>query len=164
MTTRYYYVNSFSNRLTGWTKYGVSPYLGAIDANQVGTGIHNQTTGDYGFQNPGAETSEIIDGVSIEVYGSSGDAAVPVYLSVNGGASWTLVGTIEEVYAAQWNSFDVSALVTDWTKVTDAIMYLWYVEFFGETGPGLVDCARIKVVSHIVAAIASKRLLVGVGL
>ena len=166
MTTTYYYVTAFDNARTGWTKYGSSPYLSVIDypTNYIAiSDVTDVETGDYDFADSGAENSEIIDSVTIEIYRYDKlNAPGDVYVYVWNGSAWIYVGGFEISNAVwSWKSLDVSAVLNSWAKIDSARLYLRGTA--DELCLTRIDCARIKVVSHAAAVFASKRLLVGVG-
>jgi hypothetical protein len=148
----YYYVNSFSGTYTDWTRVGTSPYLNAVDypANYVYiTGTQrNKRIGYFGFQDAGAEQSETISKVYVEINGYASfdpDIGYPtVNLYVYDGSTWTLFSSIALTSTKQWISIDVSSIINTWAKVNACQIYLVYTGYTS-LQDALVDAARIKV-------------------
>jgi len=142
------YVNYDSGTKTGWTRYtgqDGDPYLDAPDDNDyVYTSTTGATVGDFGFQDPSG--SGTIDSVSLGVYwrASASPFIAEVFLSTDGGSTWTSKGTYTLPTAYGWTSIDVSTELDTWTKITDAMVY-FEADSIGGPITGYIDCAKLEV-------------------
>jgi hypothetical protein len=150
MATTELFVDSFSNRLTGWSKVGSSPYLGVIDypTNYIAANADG-STGDYGFTDS-ADLGTITK-VEVSLYTrwilTQINNSCSVYLKNNG--TWVYVGDIFYSLLWTWKTFDVTSTVNltpwTWTKVNAALMYLVFDKFGLETSGVQIDAAKLIV-------------------
>jgi hypothetical protein len=135
-----------------WTETGSSPYLSAIDAptNHVSTITGSlKREGIWDFPNSGAENTETLNNVYVEVYARGvndpdlGYATLTIYVS--DGSTFTSYS--KSINSASWTWFtvDVSAKITTWAKLDACRVYFrastsltQYID---------VDCLRLQAVS-----------------
>jgi len=162
MTTEEVYTNAFDARLVAWTEVGNSPYLHDTNTDYVYTGTNLAEEGDWTF--PASAGSGTINSVKLRLQNrlsviDCGEAEVYVW----NGISWVYVGVIG-TYGLDysWEEIDVSAILNTWDKINGAEVYLHYIKDL--TGYIYVRRLTRKVDYTVAVALASKRLLVGVGL
>jgi len=169
MTVEELYVNAFDSTYIEWTEVPPTPYLDNNDLNYIyvtTSKINMFKEGCWTF--PSSSGSGTINSVKLRFESKrsnvSGDAGVSVY--VWDGSSWFFYdGALFPISTSYgWEELDVSSILNSWAKINAAKIYLET-----QTAIGITDtvyyrrCTR-KVDYGVVAVIASKRLLVGVGL
>ena len=161
MTVEEVYTNAFDASLVAWLEYGNTPYLQDSDTDYIVA----TASGDEGYWAfPNSAGSDTINSVKVRVeykLATAGAGVCTVY--VFDGTGWHDVGTISaKVTVYTWKEFDVSAILDSWAKINGAKVFLSYEKF--ETGSFYVRRLTRKVDYTEVVGIASKRLLVGVGI
>jgi len=154
MGTYYYYVNADDETYKEWNRIGINPYLGAIDypANYIyQMYLLNKREGIFDFQNSGAENSETLSNVYIEIYTRGyedpdyGYPIIKVY--VWDGSSWQWYDTPILTGTFGWKTIDISAFINSWAKVDGCRAYL-VTQNVGDQGVD-VDCMRLKVITTV---------------
>lgn len=162
-------MNAFDSTYLDWVETGSSPYLNAQDqpTNKVSlnTGF-DKKEGIWNFVNSGAESSETISQVYLEVYqlGSEDfDFGLPSLAVVYwDGAAWRTI-YIASTSAWGWrSSANLAAFLNTWAKIDGCKAY--FNQSLAGTQTIEVDCMRIKVVTSVAAAQTLKRMVVGIGL
>lgn len=156
MGTYYYYVNALDTTYRTWAEYGSSPFLGAIDYNvnyvKSLTGV-NKREGVFDFPNAGAESSETIDKVYLEVYHRDGEdpdyGYAPPSVYVYDGSTWTPFACAAKANWA-WDTIDISSKINTWAKVNACRAYLACALATSDQASD-VDCMRLKVTTVTVA-------------
>ena len=165
MTVEEVYTNTFDARLLAWTEVGVTPYLQNTDADSINTNTDLREEGDWTF--PVSAGSGTINSIKLRLENrltvlDCGSADVYVW----DGTSWVYVGVIgawNTFGTFNWEEIDVSAILNTWAKINACEVYFHYNKFL----TGIIHVRRLtRKVDYTVAAagVASKRLLVGVGL
>jgi len=158
MTTTYYYTNVFDATYVDWTEVGSSPYLGAIDypVNYIisVTGA-SKFEGIWDFPNSGAENSETLTGVTVDLYASSVDdkeiGKAGILIWVYDGTSWTALTTLTPDTTFSWKSKDISSIINTWAKLDACRIYIRTTTAL--TQSVIVDCMRLTATSTPVVAV-----------
>ena len=161
MTVEEVYTNAFSAEYVAWTEYGASPYLDDTDTGYICTNVDLADEREWSF--PNSAGSGTINSVKLrlEAQVSVADCGyVSVYVLV--GSNYVFAGNIFPVVGYGWFELDVSAVLNSWAKVNGAKVWVSYNKV--ATGYGYVRRLTRKVDYTAAAVIASKRLLVGVGI
>jgi len=168
MTAEEVYTNSFDATYVAWVEVGNTPYLHNTDTDYIDRTSGRLATYNEGcWSFPSSAGSGTINSVKVRLEACrsnvAGDASVEVYIW--NGASWVDVGTItpgSTSYA--WFEFDVSTTLNTWDKINGAKVYVMLSRYGAKSDTLYVRRLTRKVDYTLVAAIASKRLLVGVGI
>ena len=169
MTIEEIYVNDFDSTYVVWTEQPPTPYLQDESSSYI-----YKSTSKRGTFKEGCWTFSSSSGLgtitSVKLRfeekqtNLDGDASISVY--VWNGSSWSLAGTIYPVSTSYaWEELNVSSILNTWAKINAAKIYLETEEATGVTSTIYIRrCTRKVDYTTEVAALASKRLLVGVGL
>jgi len=167
MTVEEVYVNSYTEEYsTTWTKTGNSPYIQDTDSDYVDTNTNNLYISKFGF--PNSEGSGTINSVKLRFEASeiAIDAGeVDIEVLVYDGTTWIGLGWLSVLADGYWHwatDIDVSAILNTWAKINACQVRLRSAISLIASA-GVRRCTR-KVTYTAVAPLASRRLLVGVGL
>ena len=168
MTAEEVYTNSFDATYVTWTAHGNTPYLQNSDTDyiyQVSARLASYKDGCWSF--PASAGSGTINSVKLEFEvkrsNVAGDASIGV--SVWNGASWVEIGTLDITSTDYvWKEIDVSSTLNTWDKINGAKVYVTLGRYGTTSDTLYIRRLTRKVDYTLVAAIASKRLLVGVGI
>jgi hypothetical protein len=150
----YYYVNAFDATYVTWVEIGSSPYLSTQNQPTdyiyylgVGTG---KQEGNWDFADSGAENSETISTVELEVYGKADpdpefELNPTIYAYVWDGSTWTYFN-MSTLFTGVWGWRSISILskINSWAKVDGCRLYIKYTGF-DTLQNCYVDAARLKV-------------------
>jgi len=161
MTVEEVYTNAFSARLIDWYAIGNSPYLQDTDTDYIESDTVACDEGDWTF--PNSAGSGTINSVKLRLEGRKSSAisgGVNVY--VWDGSAWQNLGSLPLTQTYAWYELDVTAYLNSWAKINGAKVYVQYSPY----RTTVADLRRLtrKVDYTAAAVIASKRLLVGVGI
>ena len=155
------YTNSFDATYVAWIETGVTPYLQDTDADYIRTSTNAYKEGNWSF--PASTGSGTINSVKVRFEAwVTAELCGQFYVYVWDGASWVNAGTVTPDVAVGWSEIDVSSILNTWEKINGAKVYIQYSKI--TTGTCYVRRLTRKVDYTAVVAIASKRLLVGVGI
>jgi len=159
------YTDAFDATYVAWTEVGSSPYLNDSNANYIYSLTNNQLEGYWTF--PASAGSGTINSVKLrlEMDTEYGDSSGNVTVYVWNGTSWTVYTIYGDMTSYAWKEIDVSALLNTWAKINGAKVYVQSA-ILTPKDPDTLYVRRLtrKVDYTAVVAIASKRLLVGVGI
>lgn len=162
MTVEEVYTNAFDSDNVAWAETGATPYLNDSDINYVSTNISNALEGDWTFAASGG--LGVINSVKFRFEArvsalKDDDVAVSVW----DGTAFRSLGIpgISSI-SYLWYEVDASVWLNTWAKINAAQIRLQFVKVGTSTGY-VRRCTR-KVDYGVAAALASRRLLVGVGL
>jgi hypothetical protein len=155
------YTNAFDARKVEWTEVGDSPYLHDTELDNVNTSTDAKVEGDWTF--PNSAGSGTINSVKLRLETrvsvvDCGDVLVYVW----NGSSWVYAGVITPTTSYGWQEIEVKTTLDSWAKINGVEVYFVYSK--SVTGNLTVRRLTRKVDYTVAAALASKRLLVGVGL
>jgi len=165
VTVEEVYTNAFDVRMVDWVETGSTPYLNDSDANYISVALDAKEEGDWTFANSAG--SGTINSVKLRLEGLLTVAdcgALSVY--VWNGTAWILAGgsAYSPNYGSYaWYEIEVKTILDTWDKINGAEVYVFY-------GKDLNGTCRVRRLTRkvdytlAVAGIASRRLLVGVGL
>lgn len=162
MTVEEVYTDAFDARLVAWVETGASPYLNDSSANYITTTTNGVEEGDWAF--PASAGSGAISSVKLRLETKTavlecGDIVVFVW----DGSAWQQFTLIISSTSYVWTEVDVSAILNTWAKINGAEVYVKYSKEVN----GTYYIRRLtRKVDYTAggARVASKRLLVGVGL
>jgi hypothetical protein len=147
----YYYCDGRDTDYTQWSRAGSTPYISAIDypTNYVSVnGVHTAwREGDFFFADPGAETSETLDKVYIEIYAKGSEDPDLGYPSVSAevwdGSTWTAFYFPGLSDSFAWLSVECTSKINSWAKLQNAQVRLRYTGTL-TVHSVTVDAARFK--------------------
>lgn len=131
MTSLELWVNGFDADKVEWTRVGASPYLDALDdpTNIVHVKDSSRSIGDFAFIDP--SVSGKINSVLLKVYAKDLRTAGNLRVYLFDGVDWHYLGVQTVGLSYAWASWDVSAILDTWAKITAAMAYL-----YSSTGTG----------------------------
>ena len=164
MTVEEVYTDAFDNTYVDWTEVGASPYLDDSSDNYIYTNISDQLEGNWTF--PASAGSGTINSVKLELEMNTlyGDSTGNVTVYVWDGTSWVDAGNIYgDMTTYTWKELDVSSILNTWAKINGAKVYVESA-ILTPKDPDTIYLRRLTRKVDYTVGIASKRLLVGVGL